>query len=141
MLSDLINLTEMFKEIKFEEGEPLKPFEQLMGCLPPASADLVPRPYRSLMCEPTSPIADFYPSDFKVDMNGKRNPWEGVNLLPFIDVKLLKDTIKSNAPDRLLTADEKTRNSRWLGAFVYVRSDCERDNSFSQQEDWSSGYC
>jgi 5'-3' exoribonuclease 1 len=114
MLSDLINLTEMFKEINFEEGEPLKPFEQLMGCLPPASADLVPRPYRSLMCEPTSPIADFYPTDFKVDMNGKRNPWEGVNLLPFIDVKLLKDTIKSNAPDRLLTADERSRNSRGL---------------------------
>jgi len=111
MLSDLINLPEMFKDIKFEEGAPLKPFEQLLGCLPPASAELVPRPYRSLMCEPTSPIAAFYPNDFKVDMNGKRNPWEGVNLLPFIDVDLLKDTMASNVPDKLLTADERARNS------------------------------
>lgn len=112
MLSDLINLPEMFEKIKFEEGAPLKPFEQLMGCLPPASSNLVPQPYRRLMCEPTSPIAGFYPTDFKVDMNGKRNPWEGVNLLPFIDVNLLRDTIESNAPDRLLTADERARNSR-----------------------------
>mmetsp|Transcript_26308 Transcript_26308/g.77783 ORF Transcript_26308/g.77783 Transcript_26308/m.77783 type:complete len:1519 (-) Transcript_26308:88-4644(-) len=110
MLSDLTNLTEVFSNIRFDLGAPLKPFEQLMGCLPPASAACVPRPYRKLMCSPDSPILQFYPESFEVDMNGKRNPWEGVNILPFIDVHLLKDTIAKECPDKVLTADELTRN-------------------------------
>jgi len=32
-------------------------------------------------------------ADFKIDMNGKRNPWEGVNLLPFIDASRLRAAI------------------------------------------------
>jgi len=40
-----------------------------------------------------------------------RNPWEGVNLLPFIDVQLLKDTIATYCPPSKLNADERRRNS------------------------------
>ncbi|KAL7542662.1 hypothetical protein ACHAXR_012108 [Thalassiosira sp. AJA248-18] len=110
MISDLTNLPEVFKNVKFEVGEPLKPFQQLMGCLPPASSSLVPRVYRKLMCSPDSEIKHFYPEDFVVDMNGKRNPWEGVNILPFINVNLLKEAIEKNCPDSSLTADERHRN-------------------------------
>ena len=38
-----------------------------------------------LMTDANSPIHDFYPTDFRVDMEGKRNDWEGVVLIPFID--------------------------------------------------------
>lgn len=72
MLSDLINIPQMFEEIQFELGEPLTPFQQLMGCLPPASSTLVPRLYRWLMTSPDSPIMQFYPEEFDVDMNGKK---------------------------------------------------------------------
>jgi len=41
----------------------------------------------------------------------KKNPWEGVNILPFIDGDLLKNTIAKHCPDKLLTADERRRNS------------------------------
>mmetsp|Transcript_9545 Transcript_9545/g.21532 ORF Transcript_9545/g.21532 Transcript_9545/m.21532 type:complete len:1579 (+) Transcript_9545:123-4859(+) len=110
MLSDLTNLPEVFKSINFEVGQPLKPFEQLMGCLPPASSALVPPVYRKLMSSAVSPIKEFYPEDFVVDMNGKRNPWEGVNILSFIDVNLLKSSIEKHCPDSALTVDERHRN-------------------------------
>jgi len=72
MLSDLIDLPKMFSEIVFDEGQPLTPFQQLMGCLPPASSALVPKLYRWLMTSPDSPIIQFYPQNFQVDMNGKK---------------------------------------------------------------------
>lgn len=72
MLSDLTNIPKMFDEISFELGEPLTPFQQLMGCLPPASSTLVPRLYRWLLTSPESPINQFYPESFEVDMNGKK---------------------------------------------------------------------
>ena len=37
------------------------------------------------MVEEDSPIIDFYPEDFQIDMNGKKMLWQGVALLPFID--------------------------------------------------------
>lgn len=32
-----------------------------------------------------SPIIQFYPTEFKTDLNGKRQEWEAVVLIPFID--------------------------------------------------------
>ena len=79
---------------EFNLGKPFLPFEQLLGCLPPESSNFLPRPYRELMTLESSPIADFYPDTFQIDMNGAHNPWEGVNLLPFIDEKRLRDAMK-----------------------------------------------
>ena len=36
-----------------------------------------------------SPIADFYPTEFTVDLNGKHQAWQGVALLPFVDADRL----------------------------------------------------
>lgn len=43
------------------KGEPLLPVQQLAAILPPQSAALLPAPYRHLLLDPKSPVADFYP--------------------------------------------------------------------------------
>ena len=113
MLSDLVGLERILKEISFDGkmGEPLKPFEQLMACMPPSHADLLPGPYRPLMTEESSPIASFYPRSFTIDMNGKRWPWEAVVLLPFIDSKRLIEAAKS-VDSSLLSQEDLKRNKQ-----------------------------
>ena len=72
----------------FELARPFRPFEQLMGVLPPRSAHALPEPLAQLMTDPGSEIADFYPEDFALDLNGKKFLWQAVVLLPFIVAEL-----------------------------------------------------
>eukprot|EP00940_MAST-03C_sp_MAST-3C-sp2_P001935 g1935.t1 len=90
----------------FTLGKPFNPFQQLLGCLPPSGAKFLPKPYQSLMTSGDSPIADFYPATFEVDMNGAHNPWEGVNLLPFIDEARLNKAMEGLL-EKCSEADQK----------------------------------
>jgi 5'-3' exoribonuclease 2 len=97
-------------DIKFDEGEPFAPYEQLMAVLPAASNHAIPKVFHGLMSDKDSPIIDFYPEDFDLDLNGKKFKWQAVVLLPFIDEKRLLDAMATRYPD--LTDDERARNKR-----------------------------
>lgn len=72
-------------ELHYDIGQPFRPFEQLLAVLPAGSRDLLPEPYQKLMTEQDSPIIDYYPSEFRTDLNGKQQQWEAVVLIPFIE--------------------------------------------------------
>jgi 5'-3' exoribonuclease 2 len=95
-------------DIKFDKGKPFKPYEQLMGVLPAASNHAIPPVFHPLMTDPESEIVDFYPEDFDLDLNGKKQSWKAVVLLPFIDEKRLLSAMSTKYP--LLTAEEHARN-------------------------------
>jgi len=81
-----------------------------MAVLPPYSKHALPSSYQRLMVEDDSEIIDFYPTDFKVDVKGKRFAWLGEVLLPLIDPdRLKKATCKLKDT---LTEEEMERNKR-----------------------------
>lgn len=107
--SDFVNVGAVCQKFS-KETTPFKPLEQLMGVFPAASRSHVPEPWGRLMIDPDSPIIDFYPEDFKIDLNGKKFAWQGVALLPFVDEKRLHKALEDLYP--LLTPAELKRNVR-----------------------------
>lgn len=96
-------------DIKFEMGEPFKPYDQLLSVLPAASSSLLPQVYRSLVTSGDSPLAKYFPTEVEFDLNGKQNDWEAVVLAPFIDEdSLLKASVLYNL---FLTEREREVNN------------------------------
>lgn len=61
------------------------------------------------MTNPHSPIVDFYPPGFEMDMEGKRAEWEAIVLIPFINQQRLL-AAEASIPPGSLTDAERTRN-------------------------------
>mmetsp|Transcript_22405 Transcript_22405/g.52823 ORF Transcript_22405/g.52823 Transcript_22405/m.52823 type:complete len:850 (-) Transcript_22405:2304-4853(-) len=126
LATDMVNLDEFyndddeeqeFRSFKFDQGEPFPSLGQLLSVLPPQSASLLPPALGELMLKTSSPLIPYYPKDFKSDPNGKRQPWEAVVDLPFIDADLLLDTVqdvlnKDDDDGGILSPSERRRNAR-----------------------------
>uniref|UniRef100_A0A8C8IWP1 5'-3' exoribonuclease 1 n=1 Tax=Oncorhynchus tshawytscha TaxID=74940 RepID=A0A8C8IWP1_ONCTS len=105
-LSDVRNIAHL--KLTFDMGKPFMPFQQLLGVLPAASKDLLPQSYRHLMTSENSSIIEYYPLDFKTDLNGKQQEWEAVVLIPFIDERCLLAAMEPYNDH--MTKAEKARN-------------------------------
>nr|CAD7567932.1 unnamed protein product [Timema californicum] len=106
-ISDIKNFADL--KLEFDLAKPFRPFEQLLAVLPAASKKLLPEPYQDLMVNADSPIISYYPTDFKTDLNGKKQEWEAVVIIPFIEEDQL---LKAMAPcNECLNPDEIQRNT------------------------------
>lgn len=117
LASDLFQIDRF--NISFELSKPLTPLQQLMSVLPEASGHCLPKPFRNLMKSNDSPILDFYPTDFKLDLNGKRFSWQAVVLLPFIDEERLKNALSAVYPG--ISSKSKKRD-KTRSNLIFVRT-------------------
>jgi len=109
LASDLRNLQEL--EIQYPEGRPFSQYMQLLTVLPKESSNFLPPAYAELMTpEPTNPLQEFFPADFESDPNGKRNSWEAVVLIPFIDYDKMVENLSYIDHKNTLTEAERKRN-------------------------------
>jgi 5'-3' exoribonuclease 1 len=104
--ADIANIKDL--KFEFELGIPFRPFDQLLAVLPPSSKKLVPSCLQELMISPNSPIIDFYPERFELDLVAKKALWEAIVKIPFIDEKRLLQGINSRL--HMLTKEEKMIN-------------------------------
>ena len=62
------------------------------------------------MTSSDSVLSPYYPLDFTVDPNGKKNAWECIVRIPFIDEQMLLDEASSINHKHELTISERERN-------------------------------
>jgi 5'-3' exonuclease len=83
----------VLEDVKLTLGEPISGEEQLLMILPPQSYALMEEKYSRLMYELDSPLCGYYPTNFKIDMQGHRYRWECYPILPQIDPELVKKVV------------------------------------------------
>lgn len=103
----------------FDLHEPLNIYEQLISVLPPRSSHLLPEPFRSLPI--TEPLSCYYPDTFEIDVTGKRAEWEGIAILPIIDLKVLRDKY-TEISDQLSEYDRMRNKVETIVRYTIVNS-------------------
>lgn len=90
-IKDLLKIVSLLdlSKIKFKMGKPLKPLEQLLIVLPPQSKFLVPKKIQGLFNE-NSELGHLYPNSFQQDFLHKNKYWQGIPLLPYLEIDLVK---------------------------------------------------
>ena len=108
-LKDIANAIDLLdlNKIKFNKGNPLTPYQQLMTVLPQQTSYLLPNCFNNLMRDSKSKISHLYPLKFEQDFLHKHHYWQGIPLLPHFDLELIKQVYQEN--ENKLTEDEKKR--------------------------------
>lgn len=88
--SDLSKRVTEWKRVIHPWTKPTAPFIQLLTVLPRKSSKLLPTVLGNLMLSTDSPMNSFFPDEFKTDLSGKKNEWEGVVLLPIVDRSIVE---------------------------------------------------
>jgi 5'-3' exoribonuclease 1 len=99
LASDLVKSFDTYKRKIFRINKPLLPFQQLLCIIPYKSRNLLPNALKSLVVEQ---------KDISIDLSGKRYEYQGIVLLPFINLSEVMKKYKDN--ERFLDVKEQKRN-------------------------------
>jgi 5'-3' exoribonuclease 1 len=99
LLADLTTAAGKRRQPQFLLGQPPAPILQLLCVLPPQSAYLLPAPFQTIFEE----REDLYPHSVEIEHDGCLFEWEGVALLPALDVKVVEQfyhkTLRAHGAD------------------------------------------
>lgn len=115
-----------YKPPKFKMNDPIPAFLQLMMVLPQCSKDLVPEPLNQLMSS-DSVLGRYFPDSFEIDMTGKRKDWEGIVILPCMNLKDFKT--EYDKLEQKLSYSDRKRNI--FGKNFVYRYDVTKSDIFS----------
>lgn len=111
----LSKFIDTYKYERIEKSKPLLPFQQLMYILPPKSFNLLPEPLDDLYNH--KDLEEYYPDEFEIDLSGKKHDWQGIVLLPFVNLENIVRIHNSHYE----MVDEKERKRNNLGkTFKYI---------------------
>lgn len=82
--SDVAKHIDSFRYVEFPQDQPLPMYKQLMCVIPGTSRDLLPKELRGIF--EMEELIDFYPCEYEIDLSGKLREWEGIVLLPSVDL-------------------------------------------------------
>ena len=108
LLEDIAKYYININEIQFKINKPMSSFEQLLMILPPQSNFLLPNILSKIITNSKSSIAYLYPINIQIDYLYKRKYYEGIPLLPQMEIKSIIHTFKKYKDE--LTEDEINRN-------------------------------
>ena len=98
VLSDLAAVLDQVGKVEGYMAQPsqvsLNPIHQLLSVLPLKSKGLLPKEVTHLMTK-DSPIADLYPQNTIIEMDGKNAEWQGIVLIPFVDPRRVIAAVNS----------------------------------------------
>lgn len=119
LLVDLVDYSPNYIHNGFVVHQPVDPFLQLIMILPESSKDLLPPE----LVDVSHHLKPFFPDIIEIDMTGKRKEWEGVVILPVIDLSAFENFYKQR--ESLLSIVDKKRNIRGKN-FLYTFNPMKR---------------
>jgi 5'-3' exonuclease len=80
----------------YEKTQPFTLFQQLLSVLPPKSSNLLPEPLNTLLLDDKSPLKEYCPDKFEIDLAGKKREYQGIVKLPMMKPELIIKTYIDN---------------------------------------------
>lgn len=98
LIKDIVSYlsVEKIKPVYNIKTLPLKPIEQLICVLPPSAFYLLPTPLHTFY----TLFEKYYPKKFDIDLEGKLYDYEGVALLPFINLDEILPALAKSETDK-----------------------------------------
>ena len=120
-LTDFPEVLDTYECRPFQLHEPVDPFLQLMMVLPENSKSLIPGELANV----GEHLKQYFPDVIEIDLTGKRKEWEGVVILPIIQLGDFVAYYKEH--EHTVHAVDKKRNIRGKN-FLYRFSPMKRDH-------------